>query len=192
MAFKADVDVDVSPNFDRSMFSWTRASLVRDGKLTPHPVGLYPQAIPVDPVTKLAAIPYESAEELGYLKIDFLNLNVYSHFKTRAEIDALLLIEPNWVLLELESTHKKLFQLSNHSELLLETKPKNIQELADVMALIRPGKKQLLDLYKKNRAHGRMLLYAKDDTGYSFKKSHAIGYSYVVWLQLHLIDQGRL
>jgi DNA polymerase III alpha subunit len=37
-----------------------------------------------------------------------------------------------------------------------------------------------------------MALYAKDENGYSFKKSHAFAYAMVVVLQLHLIEQGRL
>jgi len=47
-------------------------------------------------------------------------------------------------------------------------------------------------LYQKDKEMARKLLWAKGDEGYSFKKSHALGYAYVVWLQLHLIEQGRL
>ena len=153
---------------------------------------MYPQRIAVDQITGLAAIPYNSAEELGYLKIDFLHLNVYTHFQTRVEIDELISKEPDWNLLQLPSNHPKLFQLSNHGELILKIKPSNIEELADVLALIRPGKKQLLGLYLKDRVMARRALWAKDDTGYSFKKSHALSYAYVIILQLHLFEQGRL
>jgi DNA polymerase III alpha subunit len=187
-----DIDVDVSPTFDRTIFPWVRASVVRDGQLTPHPCGTYPQSMPIDPVTKLAAIPYDVAEELGYFKIDFLNLNVYQHFKTRGEIEALLKIEPDWTLLQLQSNHHKLFQLANHGELLLKLKPKSVLELADVMALIRPGKRQLVPLYMKDRNMARQVLWSRNDEGYAFKRSHALGYSMVLVLQLHLIEQGRL
>lgn len=187
-----DIDVDVPPTFERKLFPWVQASVVRDGKLTPHPCGVHPQSIPVDPLTGLSAVPYDSAEDVGYFKIDFLHLNVYAHFKTRAEIDALLAKEPDWSLLQLQSNHAKLFQLSNHGELLLKLKPKSIIELADVLALIRPGKRQLVPFYQKDKDMARRLLWAKGDEGYSFKKSHALGYAYVIWLQLHLIEQGRL
>lgn len=166
--------------------------MVRDAQLTAHPCGVYPQAIAIDPVTKLAAIPYGEAEELGFFKIDFLHLNVYQHFKTRAEIDELIAIEPDWTLLQLPSTHPKLFQLSNHGELLVKLKPTSVLELADVLALIRPGKKQLVGLYQKEREMARRALWAKDESGYSFKKSHALSYAYVIVLQLHLIERGRL
>jgi DNA polymerase III alpha subunit len=188
-----DIDVDVTPSFKpESVFPWTRASVVREGVLTPHPCGVYPQNIPIDPVTKLAAAPYGEAEELGYFKIDFLHLNVYQYFSTRAEIDALISKEPDWSLLQLPSNHEKLFQLSKHGDLLLKLKPTSLEELADVLALIRPGKKQLLGLYQKDKNMARIALWARDESGYSFKKSHALSYAFVVVLQLHLIEQGRL
>lgn len=146
----------------------------------------------MDPVTGLAAIPYEEAEELGYWKCDFLPLHVYKHFQTRAEIDELLKKEPDWSLLLLPSVQEKLFQLSKHGSLLSDLKPRSVIEVADMMALIRPGKKQFIGLYKKEREAARRILYARDETGYSFRKSHSISYAFVVVLQLHLIEQGRL
>ncbi len=189
-----DIDIDTEPSFNpKTIFpTWPRAAVMKDGKLTPHPVGVYPQSIPVDPLSGLAAMPYEAAEDLGYLKVDMLHLNVYEHFESRAEIEQLLKVEPDWSLLLHEETWPKLFQLARHGELLLKVKPKSLIELADVMALIRPGKKTLLGLYEKDRELCRRALYAKDDEGYSFKKSHALAYAYVVWLQLHLISTGRL
>lgn len=160
--------------------------------MRPHPCGVYPQAISQDPLTKLAAIPFDDAEDFGYLKVDFLHLNVYRHFQTRTEIEELLEKEPDWALLQVPSNVPKLFQLAKHGLLLSELRPRSILELADVMALIRPAKKHLLPLYKKDRVNARKLLWMKEEDGYAFKKSHAISYSYVVWLQLHLIEQGRL
>lgn len=188
-----DVDIDVSPSFrPTELFPWTKAAVVRDGEYTSHPCGVYPQGVPVDPVTGLCAIPYDEAERLGYFKIDFLHLNVYQHFQSRAEIEALLKLQPDWNLLQVPSTHSKLFQLSNHGELLLRLKPKCLLDLADVLALIRPGKRQLLPLYEKSREMARQLIWEKGDDGYSFKKSHALSYAYVIVLQLHLIEQGRI
>lgn len=189
-----DVDIDTQTNFDASKLfpSWVRASVVRDGKLTGHPCGVHPQTIPRDPMTGFSAVPYGEAEELGYLKVDFLHVSAYNGFKSRDEIEQFIELEPDWSLLQLQSTWPKLFQLSKHGELLTNLKPKSLQELADCMALIRPGKKALLGLYMKARGDARKALYAKDENGYSFKKSHAYAYAYVVWLQLHLIEAGRL
>ena len=189
--FNADIDIDFPTTFSpQKLFPWPRASIVKDDELRPHPCGVYPQRIPVDILTGLASIPYKEAEEIGYLKLDCLHLSIYDYFQTREEIDALLEEEPDWGLLTIPSEQKKLFQLSNHGEILSEIKPKSIEELADVLALIRPGKKKLTKLYRTHREATRRALYAKDESGYSFKRSHAIAYSLVLVLQLHLISAG--
>lgn len=190
-----DVDIDIDKSrFDSAKLfpDWVRASVLQDGKLTPHPCGVYVQDMAGDPLTGLACIPYDEAEDYGYLKVDFLNLTVYRHFESRAEIERLHELEPDWTLLQLPSNHEKLFQLARHGELLQKIKPHSILELADVMALIRPGKKAYLPIYLKNPNEARKVLYGVDDTGYAFKKSHALAYAYVVQLQLHLIEQGRI
>jgi hypothetical protein len=189
-----DIDIDVRTDFDSLKIfpRWVKASVVRDGRLTPHPCGVYPQSIARDPVTGLSAIPYQHADDLKYLKIDFLHLSAYKHFESRAEIERLVEQEPDWSLLLHGSHQPKLFQLAKHGDLLKSIEPKSLIELADCMALIRPGKKGLLGLYLKEREACRRGLYAKDDEGYSFKKSHALAYALVVVLQLHLIEQKRL
>lgn len=188
-----DVDIDFPTAFKaESIFPWVRASVVKNGYLTRHNVGVYPQAVPVDPVTKLCAIPYEEAEELGYFKLDMLPLSVYNNFTSREEIQELLKIEPDWGLLLVPKEQEKLFQLSKHGDVLNAVRPRSIEEVADVIALIRPGKKQLLKLYISQREHCRRILYAKDESGYSFKKSHAIAYAMVIVLQLHLMSTGVL
>ena len=187
-----DIDIDIPPTLKiETVFpDWVRASVLKEDKLTAHPCGRYPQNIPLDDLTGLASIPYDAAEKMGYTKLDFLNLNIYSHFQSRSEIEELLTIEPDWNLLLIPSNQVKLFQLSNHGEMLDEIKPKSIEQLADVLALIRPGKSQLVKLYKVNRESTRKILYSKDKDGYSFKKSHAICYAMVIVLQLHLINAG--
>lgn len=186
-----DIDIDTKTSFNpTALFPWVRASMVRDGQLSPHPCGVHPQRIPVDQLTGLSAIPYQAAEDIGYFKIDFLHLNVYDNFESREEIDHLLEIDPDWSLLINPKHQKKLFQLSNHGDVLNSIAPTSIEELADVLALIRPGKKQFIKLYKTQREATRRILYAKDESGYSFKKSHAIAYAMVIVLQLHLISLG--
>lgn len=189
----ADIDIDTPSSFDPTkIFGWLRASMVKDGFLVPHPCGLHPQSIPKDPISGLAAIPYKEAQDHGYFKIDFLHLGVYDSFSSREEIDALLELEPDWSLLTNEAAQQKLFQLSKHGDILNTVQPKNIEELADVLALIRPGKRQLLKLYMAQRESTRRILYARDEQGYSFKKSHAIAYALVIKLQLLLIQAGIL
>ena len=188
-----DIDIDTPTTFNpANYFSWPRASILRDGALAPHPCGVYPQKMAVDPTTGLAAIPYDHAEEVGFFKIDFLHLGVYDKFSSRQEIDALLEIEPDWSLLTNSIHQQKLFQLSKHGDVLDIVKPTSVEELADVLALIRPGKRNLVKLYMTHRNACRTLLYSKDESGYSFKKSHAVAYALVIVLQLHLISTNNL
>ena len=106
----------------------------------------------------------------------------------KEEIRQLIKIEPDWMLLESAVHVQKLFQLSKHYDLVSQVKPKTVQELADCIALIRPGKRFLLDAYLKNRDAIRTELYRRDpDSKYYFKKSHSISYALTIVLQLHLI-----
>jgi len=188
-----DIDIDLQSTFDpvKAFPGFAvRASMVREGDLVPHPCGAYLQAVPTDPLTGLAAVPYEEAEALGCFKIDFLHLHVYDKFARREDLKALLDIDPDWTLLQDKAVVAGLFQLSKHHDVLHAVKPKSVLELADCLALIRPQKKYLLEYYLKDREKARPMLYQKEqgEGGYGFKKAHAVAYAYVVILQLHLLE----
>jgi DNA polymerase III alpha subunit len=189
-----DIDIDFQTTFDPRLLMKQAipASMVKNGELVKHQCGHYFQTIPVDSITNVAAIPYEQAEELGYFKIDFLHLSLLDGFNSKSEIRALLHQEPNWELLTDPDHIVKLFHLHKHGQLLQRVRPTSVQEIADCLALIRPGKRELLDQYLRNKDKVRPILYTKADNGYSFKRSHAISYALTIVLQLHLIAQGRL
>lgn len=190
-----DVDIDFPTNFDPLVYFKTavRASRVQDGELKKHNAGAYFQYIPKDKLTGLAAIPYEEAQALGYFKIDFLHLSFLDNFGSKEEISTLLEKEPNWILLQSPSVVGKLFQIHNHFDLVARVKPVSVQELADCIALIRPGKRYLLEAYLKNRSLIRRELYKKPDDGRAYyKKPHAVAYALTIVLQLHLIEGGIL
>lgn len=189
-----DIDIDFKTSFDptRIFDQAIPASMVKSNDLVKHPCGHYFQSIPVDPVTKLAAIPYEEAEVLGYFKIDFLHLSTLDHFSSKEQIRELIKLEPDWSLLLIEDNFPKLFQIGKHHQLISVVQPKSVQELADCIALIRPGKKHLLNQYLRNKAATRKELYRRSDDGYYFKRSHAISYALTIVLQLHLIELGKL
>jgi len=188
-----DIDID-SAGFDPEKIfpDSIHASRVTNKELARHPCGVYFQNIPVDPVTDLSAIPFKEAEELGYTKIDLLHLSVYDHFSSRAEIERLVQIEPDWKMMGDREVVEKLFQISHimHWDTIQKVKPRDIDKLADVLALIRPGKKELLDRYLTGEVPREELYGKKDGKGYAFKRSHAIAYAHVIKLQLHLIAGG--
>lgn len=189
---KPDIDIDTPSSFNPLDYfpDWTRASQCQDGKLRPHPCGVYPHPIPQDPILNISAIPYD-VEEFDFFKIDFLHLTIYDHFKTRDEILKILEEEPQWDLLRSPSVVEQLFQIGKHFDKVQRIQPKSIIELADLNALIRPGKAQLIDKYLENRERTRKYLYTQsDDEKYSYKKSHCIAYSLIIVLQLYLISKG--
>lgn len=189
-----DIDIDTPTTFNpQEYFDVVTASMVQAGALVKHPCGVYFQTIPVDSFTNLAAIPYNSAEELGFFKVDFLHLSILDHFESKNEIQTLIKTEPNWDLLCVPSVVKKLFQLHRNADLLIAVKPKSIQEIADCIALIRPNKRHLLESYLVDREKIRPLLYRQgNDDKSAFRRGHAISYALTVVLQLHLIQGGVL
>lgn len=189
-----DVDIDINNQFNPDVLfaNYTRASQIRQDKLTPHNVGFYFQQIPTDPWNPhQSAIPYDVAQQLGFQKIDFLHLTFLDNFKNKNELRMLMKQTPNWDLLNHQTNVAKLFQISNHFDIVSAIKPKSIDDLADVVALIRPGKKRLLERYLKEKNYVRSFLYKKTDQ-YYFKRSHAIGYAHVIVVQLHMIEAGAL
>lgn len=186
----ADIDIDVQSTFDPdTIFKIVHASRVQNGKLMKHPVGVYFQNIPTDPISGFSAIPYEFTDDLHYFKIDMLHLHILNQFDSKSQIKTLLKCEPNWQIFQDEQQVEKLFQLSRHFAVVNRIKPKSILDIADCIAIIRPGKRILLDKYMSNRDATRILLYQKTSDS-DYKRSHAVAYAHIVLLQMHLINAG--
>ena len=77
-----DVDIDF---FDRDntlkLFKHTPASMIKNGKSEKHKTGVYFHAVPTHPVTGHSTLDYNIAEDRGYFKLDFLNVNIYDKVK---------------------------------------------------------------------------------------------------------------
>lgn len=187
-----DIDIDIAPDTDiGAIFSGAvRASNVKHGKLTPHPVGVYFQNIPADRITDLAAIPYTDAATYGFFKFDFLNLHALQHYTTKKSVRDLAEKDPNWNLLLDPEVVTQLFHISKHYDIVSQVQPRSVEELADCLALIRPGKRNLLEKYIRTPHLVKHLLYERTDGVYSYKRSHAIAYALVIVLQLHTLDSG--
>lgn len=190
--FVPDVDIDFADR-DHALKGVLHipASRIERGDLRKHNVGVYLQAIPQDPLTGFASIPYEEAEERGYFKLDFLNLNIYKGVKDDAHLQELIAREPMWELLDEPLITEQLFQLSGvidnipTSDLLSAYKPRSIMDLAIFLAMIRPRKKHLIgqeweDVKKDIWTPG-------DESLYGFKKAHAVSYAHVVVVQMNLM-----
>ena len=183
-----DLDMDLP---DRSalleLINHIPASIIKNNEIESHNTGVYVQNIPVDPVTGLCSLDHKRAEDLGYMKLDFLNNSAYESIKSNEHLDDLLSKEPMWDLLEHEEVVKNLFQIHAHFDVVSKMKPKSIHELAVVLALIRPGKYHLIG---RSWADIEKEIWLRDSTGYIFRKSHAVAYSMIIVMQLNLLVEN--
>jgi DNA polymerase III alpha subunit len=181
-----DIDIDF---LDRetalSLFKHVKASRVDDGKLVKHNTGVYFHDVPLNAVEGLCAVPYEEAEERGYFKIDFLNVGIYKGVRNEEHLIELMNKEPLWDLLTDDSFNSLLFHVNGHGGVLREMKPTTIEQLAAVLAMIRPAKRYLIgkdwntilnEVWKK-----------PESDEYFFKKSHATAYAVAIVVQMNLI-----
>ena len=181
-----DIDIDF---FDRSkaLDILEHHVAMRDQKGQPikHNTGVYFQPIPHNPFTNIATIDYKSAEDRGYFKVDFLNVSMYEGVRDEAHLTELLDREPLWNLLEHEEVVTQLFHIGDHHSILKKLKPSSIEELAAVLAIIRPAKRYLLD--KGWNVIMREVWERPVDDLYFFKRSHAIAYAAAIVVQLNQI-----
>ena len=186
MRLNMDIDIDV-PNRDKilEILPHIPASSFRDGKIEKHNVGVYFQNIPLDPETGYASIGYKEAEKIGYMKFDFLNNSIYEKVRDPNHLDELLTREPIWELLEDPGFVGQLHHLHDYPHLVTKFKPKGVEELAALIALIRPGKKHLQRLPKDQIM--KKIWLKEEDEGYTFKKSHAIAYGLSLLVQINLL-----
>lgn len=192
---QCDVDIDF---LDReeilSLIPHVDASRYNKGDLKKHNTGVYFQDVPMNPLTGAATIDYEEAEARGYFKIDFLNVSAYQGVKGEDHIKDLLLMEPIWELLWEKEICDQLAHINGYHVLVGLLKPKSINELAMVLALIRPAKKHLIDrCVEQGFKSIEGEIWTKPiDGSYAFKKSHAISYAHLIVMQLNLICQQAM
>lgn len=189
MPFKTDIDIDVVKTIDREKYG-VRAIVYDSVSQTifPHPSGIYiADGMPIDEETGWAAIPATVAEEQGFSKIDLLSLNWLENFKDKNEFLRYMETEPNWSLLESSKFLSELSHIAGYDSLIGKLKPRNVEDLADLLALMRPGKKHLLGGYLKDKEAVRKILYKKVDDVY-FKKSHAVAYALLIIAELNLLE----
>ena len=178
-----DIDIDVS-NRSKVLEHFASSDASLDG-LKKHNTGVYFTDIPVNPITNTSSIDYKEAEDRGYFKLDILNVSLYKDIKSEDHLNTLLGKEPLWDLLTEPEFSNQLFHVGEHSSVLQKTRPKNIEQLAAVLAMIRPAKRNLIgkswpDIMKD-------VWTTPSDGSYYFKKAHAVAYAHAVVVQMNLI-----
>ena len=189
--FKSDIDIDVADR-DRALavLDHTAASIVRDGKVAKHNTGVYFTPIPVDPVSGRASVDYEAAEERGYIKVDVLNVGLYSQIKNEQHLQNLMSHDPAWDRLYDPEFCAKLIHIGAHYDTLIKMPEavNTIPRLAMFLAIIRPAKRQLIGLTWAEVA--KTVWERPADDSYYFKKSHSVGYAHLVAVNMNLLSQA--
>lgn len=187
MKITTDVDIDLADR-DRLLAMIDHVPARQDTKK--HNTGVYFHQVPIDPVTGWCAVDYKRAEELGYFKLDVLNVGLYKDVKDPEHLDRLIAKKPNWNLLNHKEIVEQLFHISNHFDVVERMKPHSIEQLAAVLAMIRPAKRYLV-----GRPWDRVMQEVwqrPENDEYFFKKSHAIAYAHAIVVQLNLLEEAAL
>jgi hypothetical protein len=189
MQINFDVDIDMA---DRDKFlnliGHIPASIKRDSEFEKHKTGVYFQPIPTFPLHGYSTIDHKEAEKAGYFKVDFLNNTIYQEVRDETHLNKLLNTEPMWDLLCHAEVVGKLYHINNYAHIVKDYKPKDIVQLAMILAIIRPAKKHLIGESFEEIAK---TVWDKPESGeYYFKKAHAIAFATAIIVQLNLICEG--
>jgi hypothetical protein len=187
----ADLDIDCKSREDivNNMRNIPASKISKTG-IFPHGVGVYFCDIPLDVMSGLASIDYKRAEEeYGFVKIDVLHNSVYDRFQTRTELMQTINKPIIWELLQNESVVVNLPHIGSYYNLMKEMPIiDSIEKLAYFIAVIRPGKKHLIDVVKETNnweSISQEIWIKPTDGSYYYKKSHAISYAIMISILLH-------
>lgn len=191
MKFTSDIDIDVA-NREAALavLEHTAASIIKQDKNVRHNTGVYFTSIPVDPFTGRASLDYEAAEERGYIKVDILNVGLYTQIKSEEHLLQLMQQEPAWDKLYEPEFCARLMHIGAHYDTLIRMPEavNSIPRLAMFLAIIRPAKRHLIG--RTWREVAESVWEKPADDGYFFKKAHAISYSHLVAVNINLLTQA--
>lgn len=189
MIVNTDIDIDVA-NRDKllKIINGIPAMIARDNKQVKHNTGVYFHDIPSNPFTGMATIDHKEAESMGYFKIDILNVGLYKKIESKKQLDDLLAMKPMWELLEHKEVVEQCFHIHKHFAIVGQMKPKSVEQMAAVLAIIRPAKRYLIG---KDWDTINSEVWVKPTNGdYYFKKAHAHAYAMAIVLQLNMLATG--
>jgi len=202
----SDLDLDIpAKDSDEIRNGLLRASVLNDrGDYQPHPAGVYfYKSIPA--YQDLAVIDYKSMEKNHFQKIDILNNSYLDDISSDELIQYIHLIENENIQWSTLWEYDEPYQLSKYPGILREFKVSSVNDIAIILALIRPGSVANYDkmknyihtdkLLKKKSEEAQKILretygipvfdeqfkeLGRDDGKYRYKKPHSIGYAYVL------------
>jgi DNA polymerase III alpha subunit len=182
-----DVDIDFADREQvlRLLAHVPAMQAMPNGTKQKHKTGVYFHPVPVNPFTGWCDIDYQQAEELGFFKVDLLNVSLYQRVQSKEHLTRLAEQEPLWDLLQQDDFVNLLFHLNGHGDILRKTCPTSVEQLSAVLAMIRPAKRYLIG---KSWNMIMKEVWTKPENGeYYFKKSHATAYAVAIVAQMNLI-----
>lgn len=187
---KTDIDIDTKNRDDllkalEGCYTPATERITDDG-LQKHKSGVYFDNIPKDPTTGLASIDYKEAEDLGYQKVDFLNVRVYENVRDRKHLEELLERPVQWEAFTVPEIIGELFQLGNQVSTVLTWPPTSIEELAMLIAMIRPAKRHLIGCDSWDKVREEIWVKPTNGEAY-FKKAHGFAYAHAIVVQLNAL-----
>jgi hypothetical protein len=188
MKFKSDIDIDFGDRAQAlALLDHTAASINRDDRWVAHNTGVYVTDVPVDPFSGRASLDYEAAENRGYMKLDFLNVSLYTQIKSETHLTELIAQEPDWASLYDPEFCGKLIHINNHYKTLIKMPEavNSVPRMAMFLSVIRPAKRHLIGLPWAEVA--RTVWDRPAEEEYYFKKSHAVAYAHLVCVNMNLL-----
>ena len=191
MKFNSDIDIDFADRLQvLKVVPHTVASQRKDDQLIAHNTGVYVTHIPQDPLTGRTSIDYEAAEDRGYIKLDFLNVNLYQQVQNEEHLEQLMHTAPDWQQFNTDQAFfEQLIHVNNHWNVLkrMPEPVDSIPRLAMFLAIIRPAKRHLIGETWKTVGES---VWQKTEEGYQFKKSHAVAYAHLVVVNMNLLTNS--
>ncbi len=186
MITNTDIDIDLADR-DYALEIIKHVPALQKDDVTRHATGVYFQNIPADPITGISTLGNKRAADLGYFKIDLLNNSIYKNVRDEDHLVHLAFTEPPWELFSDKNVVKQLQHIRNYFWIVDSIKPKSVEDLAVIIALIRPGKKHLVGQSREKIDAEIWLSVGEENEGYSFKRSHAVCYAVSIVVQLNLL-----
>lgn len=193
MKFKSDIDIDFADREQAlKLVQHVPATIVRPDGPVKHNTGVYVTDIPVDPFLGSASIDHKAAEDRGYVKLDFLNVGIYSQIKNEEHLVQLMQQEPAWDKLYEPEFCGQLIHINNHYDTLIKMPEavNSIARMAMFLAVIRPGKRHLVG--ETWREVAKTVWDRPDNDTYYFKKSHSVAYAHLVVVHMNLLTAAPL
>ena len=191
MKFSSDIDIDFA-NRDQilNLLPHTAATIIKDKQAIKHNTGVYFTDIPTDPFEGFASVDYKQAEDIGYVKLDFLNVSLYNQINSEQHLIELMQQEPNWDKLYDRELCAQLIHVGNHYDTLIKMPEavNSIPRMAMFISVIRPAKRHLIG--KPWSEVAKTVWQRPDDDSYYFKQSHAVAYATLVAVNLNLLSNS--